>query len=104
MSDILDEAQEIIQCKACPWYKNCVMPMRLNEADLKRQLESSMPGIAPLGATEHGLPQLFSGLAAAAENTFLEGCPIFIGRLRTNPKLAEQVKKLMQQWSSESEE
>ena len=104
MSDILDEAQSLLQCKTCPWYKNCVIPMRLTEDDLRRQMESSMPGATTPGAAEHGMHQLLSGLAAAAENSLLEGCPVFISRLRTNPKLAEQIKKLMQQWSKEGEE
>jgi len=28
MTDILNEAYGLIQCKECPWYKSCVMPMR----------------------------------------------------------------------------
>ena len=102
MSDILDEAQALVQCKACPWYKSCVLPMRLTEDDLRKQLESSIPGAATPGAEQYGMQQLLSGLAAAAENSLLEGCPIFINRLRTSPKLAEQMKKLMQEWTKES--
>ena len=104
MSDIMDEAQAIIQCKSCSWYKNCVLPMRLTEDDLRRQLESSVPGAATPGAAEQGMHQLLSSLAAAAENSILEGCPVFISRLRSNPRLAQQVKKLMQEWSKEGEE
>jgi len=104
MSDIMDEAQALVQCKACSWYKNCVLPMRLTEEDLRRQLESSVPGAAAPGAAEHGMHQLLSSLAAAAENSILEGCPVFISRLRGNPKLAQQIKRLMQDWSKESEE
>ena len=108
MSDILDEAQAVLQCKSCPWYKNCVMPMRLTEDDLRRQMESSMPGAgvagASAGAGDPGMHQLLSGLASAAENSILEGCPIFINRLRSNPGLATQIKKLMQEWSTEREE
>ena len=103
MSDILDEAQALVQCKSCPWYKSCVLPMRLTEEDLKKQLESSIPGATTPGAEQYGMQQLLSGLASAAENSLLEGCPIFINRLRSNPKLAEQIKKLMQEWKSESE-
>jgi hypothetical protein len=76
--------------------------MRLTEDDLRKQLESSIPGAATPGAEQHGMQQLLSGLASAAENSLLEGCPIFINRLRSNPNLAEQIKKLMQQWSKES--
>jgi hypothetical protein len=49
------------------------------------------------------MQQLLSGLAAAAENSLLEGCPVFINRLRSNPKLAEQIKKLMREWTREGE-
>jgi len=104
VSDILDEAQSLLQCKACPWYKSCVLPMRLTEDDLRKQLESSIPGAATPGAEQYGMQQLLSGLAAAAENSLLEGCPIFINRLRSSPNLAKQIKKLMQQWTNESQE
>ena len=104
MSDILDEAQALVQCKACPWYKSCVLPMRLTEDELRKQLETSIPGAATPEAEQHGMQQLLSGLAAAAENSLLEGCPIFINRLRSNPKLAEQIKKLMQEWAGANQE
>lgn len=104
MSDILNDAQALIQCKTCPWYKSCVLPMRLTEDDLRRQMESSMPGATAPGQSDHGVHQLLSSLAAAAENSILEGCPVFISRLRSSPKLAELIKKLMQEWSKESEE
>jgi hypothetical protein len=103
MSDILDEAQSLLQCKSCPWYKACVLPMRFTEEDLKKQLESTMPGSSIPGTTDYGMQQLLAGMAAAAQNTLLEGCPIFINRLRTNPKLAERIKKIMQEWSAETE-
>jgi hypothetical protein len=77
--------------------------MRLTEDDLRKQLESSIPGATTPGAAQYGMQQLLSGLAAAAENSILEGCPVFINRLRSNPKLAEQIKKLMQEWTRESE-
>jgi hypothetical protein len=103
VSDILDEAQALVQCKACPWYKSCVLPMRLTEDDLRKQLESSIPGASTAGAEQYGMQQLLSGLAAAAENSLLEGCPVFINRLRSSPTLAKQLKKLMQEWTRESE-
>lgn len=103
MSDILNEAQAVLQCKSCPWYKNCVLPMRLSEEDLKKQLESSLPGATTPGQAQYGMQQLLSSLAAAAENSLLEGCPVFISRLRAYPKLAEQIKKLMRDWSGETE-
>jgi hypothetical protein len=48
-----------------------------------------------------GISQLLSGLASAAENSMLEGCPVFIERLRSNPNLAVRVKKMMLEWSDE---
>jgi hypothetical protein len=103
VSDVLDEAQALVQCKACPWYKSCVLPVRVTEEDLRKQLESSMPGATTPGAAQYGMQQLLSGLASAAENSILEGCPVFISRLRSSSKLAEQIKKLMQEWSKESQ-
>lgn len=97
MSDILDEAQAFIQCKTCPWYKQCVLPMRLSEEEIRKQIESALPGATAPG--QYGMQQLLSSLAAAVENSLLEGCPIFINRLRASPKLAEQIKKLMQDWA-----
>lgn len=104
MDDILDEAQALIQCKACPWYKNCVLPMRITEDDLRRQWESSMPGATMPGAGQYGMPQMLSSLAAAVQNSLLEGCPVFIARLRSDPRLAERIKKMMQEWSKEKGE
>jgi len=42
-------------------------------------------------------------MASAAQNTLLEGCPIFIQRLRADPKLAQRLKQLMQNWGKEEE-
>jgi len=103
MDDVFDEAQALLQCKSCPWYKSCVLPMRVTEEDLRRQLKSSMPGMSIPGAP-NGVSQFLSSMAAAAQNSLLEGCPVFINRLRQNPELAEQIKKTMQQWSRQSEE
>jgi hypothetical protein len=77
--------------------------MRLTEDDLRKQLESSVSGAAIPGAEQYGMQQLLSSLAAAAENSLLEGCPVFISRLRSNPKLAERIKKLMREWTIEGE-
>jgi len=50
------------------------------------------------------MSQLLSSMTTAAQNSLLEGCPILIGRLRSSPKLAERIKKMMQEWARESEE
>ena len=104
MADIIDEAQALLQCKACPWYKSCVLPVKLTEDDLRKQVETTLRGTGDPAAAPYGMQQLLSGLASAAENSILEGCSIFINRLRANPKLAEQIKKLMQDWSKEDQQ
>ena len=103
MDDALNEAQGLIQCKTCPWYKNCVQPIRVTEEDLRRQMESSMPGISSSGAS-YSMSQFLSSMSTAAQNSLLEGCPVFIDRLRVNPKLSERIKKMMQERSKESED
>lgn len=104
MSDILNEAYNIVQCKECPWYKSCVTPMRFTPEDIRRQMESSRGGLPLPEQSEQSMQNLIAGMASAAQNSMLEGCPIFIDRLRTNPKLAQRIKEIMQNWSDEGEE
>jgi len=40
-------------------------------------------------------------MATAAQNSLLEGCPVFIQRLRTSPQLGQKLKELMLNWGSE---
>jgi hypothetical protein len=42
-------------------------------------------------------------MASAAQNSLVEGCPIFIERLRSSPKLAQRIKELMQNWNKQIE-
>jgi hypothetical protein len=100
MGDVLNEAYGVMQCKECPWYKSCATPMRFTTEDLRKQLASQPPGAVP-AAGNTGMESFLSGLASAAQNSLLEACPIFIERLRSNPKLAQQLKQLMQNWSNE---
>ena len=101
MSDVLDEAYGVVQCKECPWYKSCVMPMRFTADDIRRQLESSAPGMNISQQADLGIQNLLSSMATAAQNSLLEGCPIFIDRLRADPKLAQHLKQIMQNWGKE---
>ena len=103
MGDVLDEAYGIVQCKECPWYKSCAVPMRFTADDLRRQLESSVPGADISQQADLGMQNLLSSMATAAQNSLVEGCPIFIERLRTNPKLAQRIKEMMQNWGKGEE-
>ena len=103
MDDVLNEAYGIVQCKQCPWYKSCLVPMRFTADDLRRQLESSVPGADISQQADLGIQNLLSSMATAAQNSLVEGCPIFIDRLRANPKLAQRIKEMMQNWSKEED-
>jgi len=102
MGDVLDEAYGVVQCKECPWYKACVVPMKFTAEDIRRQLESSTPGTDISQQADLGMQNLLSSMATAAQNSLLEGCPVFIDRLRSNPKLAQHLKEMMQNLSSKS--
>lgn len=104
MSDVLNEAYGLVQCKECPWYKSCVMPMRFTAEDLRRQIESQIPGASASMPNDAGLQNLLSSMATSAQNSLLEGCPIFIERLRNSQELAQRLKKLMQNWGKEESE
>ncbi len=99
MADILDEASALVQCKECLWYKSCVMPMRFTIDDLRRQ----MPDSASFAAGDANIPHYLAELASATQNFLLEGCPIFIERLRASPRLAERIKKMMKNWGMEQD-
>ena len=101
MGDILDEAYGVVQCKECPWYKSCVTPMKFTAEDIRRQIESSATGMNIPQQADLGMQNLLSSMATAAQNSLLEGCPVFINRLRTDPKLAQRLKELMQNWGKE---
>lgn len=99
MSDILDEAHGIAQCRSCPWYRSCTTPMKLTVEDIRRQLESSTAGMGASPSEDVGsIQNLLAGMATAAQNSILEGCPVFIQRLRSSPELARRIKEMMQNW------
>ena len=103
MGDILDEANALLQCKECPWYKNCVTAMRFTAEDIRRQLESAAPGTSFQPQMDLSFQNLLSSMATAAQNSLLEGCPVFIERLRTSPKLAQHIREMMQNWGKGEE-
>ena len=103
MGDVLNEAYAIAKCKECPWYKSCVLPMKFTAEDIRRQLESSASGIDIPQQADLNMQNLLSSMATAAQNSLLEGCPVFIDRLRTDPELARRLKEIMQNWGKEQE-
>jgi hypothetical protein len=102
MDDVLNEAYGIVQCKECSWYKSCVIPMKFTAEDIRRQMEQGVPGTNMPQQIDTGMQNLLSSMATAAQNSLLEGCPIFIERLRSNSKLAQRLKEIMQNWGSET--
>ncbi len=100
MGDVLNEAYAIVQCRECPWYKACATPMRFTAEDLRRQMEAT-PGMNMTVPPDLGLQNFLSSMATAAQSSLLEGCPVFIERLRSSPKLAQRLKEIMQDWSKE---
>ena len=101
MNDILNEAYGVVQCKECAWYKSCVVPMKFTAEDLRRQLGSSALEMDTLQQADLNIQNLLSGMATAAQNSLLEGCPVFIDRLRANPSLAQRIKEVMRNWGKE---
>ena len=103
MPDILDEARALIQCKECPWYKSCVLPVRFTPEDLQRQARAVLPQMEGVPNAEAGMLQFLDNISSMAQNVILEGCPIFIERLRASPKIARELKRMMQSWGMEEE-
>jgi len=76
--------------------------MKFTAEDIRRQMEQGVPGLNTPQQVDAGMQNLLSSMATAAQNSLLEGCPVFIERLRTNPKLAQKLKEVMQNWGSDS--
>ena len=98
MSDILDETRDYLECRECPWYKLCVSPMRFTAEDIKRQM-ASQPVLSQPDDT--GTQELMAKMAAAAQNQMLEGCPVFIEKLRGSAELAKRIKEIVQNWNED---
>lgn len=77
--------------------------MKFTTEDIRRQLEQQTPGMGIPPQMDLGMQNLLSSMASAAQNSLLEGCPIFIERLRGSSKLAQKLKELMQNWGDEEE-
>lgn len=75
--------------------------MRFTVEDIRRQIESQAPGTGQPAPIDMNMQNLLSSMASAAQNSLLEGCPIFIDRVRSSPELAQKLKKLMQDWGNE---
>jgi hypothetical protein len=103
MDDIINEAYGIVQCRECPWYKSCVTPMKFTAEDIRRQMEQSGPGMGMPQQMDPNMQNLLSSMATAAQNSLMEGCPVFIARLRSSPRLAQRLKQLMLEWGDEEQ-
>jgi hypothetical protein len=77
------------------------MPMRFSVDDLRRQLEASGQGTGATPPADVNMQDFLSNMAAAAQNSLAEGCPVFIERLRASPELAQRIKQLMKDWGEE---
>ena len=101
MEDIINEAYGIVQCKECPWYKACVITMKFSTEDIRRQLEQGTPGMNAQQTVDPQMQNLLGSMATAAQNSLLEGCPVFIQRLRSSPELAQKLKQIMLAWGND---
>jgi len=75
--------------------------MKFTAEDIRRQMEQSAPGMDIPQQMDTGMENLLSSMATAAQNSLLEGCPVFIQRLRSSPVLAQRLKELMLNWGDE---
>lgn len=99
--DILREANNIAQCRECQWFKSCTVPMRFTADDIRRQMEAQQ-GVTFTAQDDSNMHNLIGSMAQAVQNSMVEACPVFIQRLRSSPKLAERIKRIMQNWSDDN--
>ena len=102
MGDILDEVTALIRCRECTWYKNCVTPVQVSTEDIT-QFRIAMQGTNLPEQTRGELDQVMESLASISQEMILQSCPIFTQRLKEDPKLAQRIKEMMQNWGKEKE-
>jgi hypothetical protein len=102
MGDILNEVTALIRCKECPWYKNCLTPVQVGIEDIA-QFRIAMQGTNLPEQTRSEIDQIMESMASMSQDMILQSCPVFTQRLKEDPKLAQQIKKAMQNWKKEGE-
>ena len=102
MGDILDEVTALVRCKECHWYKNCLTPVQVSIEDIA-QFRTAMQGTNLPEQAKGGLEQIMESMASMSQDMILQSCPVFTQRLKEDPKLAQLVKKIMQNWGKEGE-
>ena len=102
MGDILDEVTALIRCKECPWYTNCLTPVQVSTEDIA-QFRIAMQGTNLPEQTKGELDHVMENMASMSQEMILQSCPVFTQRLKDDPKLAQRIKKIMQNWGKEGE-
>jgi hypothetical protein len=102
MGDILDEVTALIRCKECPWYKNCLTPVQVSMEDIA-QFKIAMQGANLPEQAKGELDKITESIAYMSQEMILQSCPIFTQRLKEDPKLAQRIKKMMQNWGKQGE-
>lgn len=102
MGDILDEVTALIRCKECPWYKNCLTPVQVGIEDIA-QFRIAMQGANLPEQAKGELDHIMENVASMSQQMILQSCPIFTQRLKEDPRLAQRIKKIMQNWGKEDQ-
>jgi len=102
MGDILDQVTALVRCKECPWYKNCLTPIQVSTEDIT-QFRTAMQGTNLPEQAKGQLDQVMESMASMSQDMILQSCPVFTQRLKEDPRLAQLVKKMMQNWGEEGE-
>ena len=100
MDDILDEATAFIRCKECHWYKNCIAPIQVSAEDIG-QFRALMQGSDLPESAKGEMERVMESIASSSQNMILQSCPVFTQRLKNNPRLAQRIKEIMQNWEKE---
>jgi hypothetical protein len=103
MGDIVDKVAALIKCKECPWYKNCLSPVQVSIEDIA-QFRRAMQGANLPEQARGEFDQIMESVASMSQEMVLQSCPVFTQRLKEDPKLAQKIKRIMQNWGKEEKE
>ena len=102
MEDIVEELEKQLPCRSCSWNKNCIDPPAMTKEEVDGKIKSMLDKKVEEESKGGGLVGgMLATLMLAGKDVECIGCPIFIIRLRQSPKLALEIRKLMQDWKED---
>ena len=94
MTDILQKAEAIANCKTCRWDQFCVKPPIMTRNEMENTFREMKKDAR--NSKDAAFVMLVGTMVLLGKDMECPTCPIFARRIRETPTLSQKIKKLMQ--------